>query len=352
VSLGVDPRAKACNGSVPLHSACARASAQADLVQYLLGLPGAAAALKAVDASGRTPLHVAADKGSEAAVQAQLQRGADVTAADYNGATPLMFVKTPSVLKLLLAAGADAAAADTVGCTALHYCARSNAAAGAVCLLLKAGTDPTATALNRSTAADLAGDKGYCVLQSLLLRAADDYRKAHPTRASAVKHSAVGGCSTGTAAAASSSTAAVTPAIAAAAAAALTTDEPSSSSSALRPVDSSSSSSDSSTNTAVAAAQPSAVSTGCASSSSDTISVLQQQQPQQKPAGKKAKHPCANCGRTEHTRRCRACAAVYYCSIQCQKVCFADAQHRADCEAKAAAAVAIGDIETISIDNK
>jgi ankyrin repeat protein len=90
LSLGVDPRARARYGTVPLHCASAQVPAQADIMDYLLGLPGAAADLKAVDADGRTPLHVAADKGSDAAVQVLLQRGADVTAADYNGATPLM----------------------------------------------------------------------------------------------------------------------------------------------------------------------------------------------------------------------------------------------------------------------
>jgi ankyrin repeat protein len=343
VSLRVDPRARARHGSVPLHCASARVPAQADIMEYLLGLPGAAADLTAVDIDGRTPLHIAADKGSDAAVQALLQRGANVAAADHKGATPLMLAKTAAVVKLLLAAGADAAAADIVGCTALHYCARSNAAAGAVCVLLKAGTDPTATALNHATAADVAAYKGHTALQTLLLRAADDYSKAHPqaVRASAVKHSEVGDSASG-AAAATGSSSAVPPA--ATAAAAVTTHESSSSNRALGSLNSSSSSelaaaagSSDSTNTAVAAAQPSAVSTGCASSI-DTSSVQkqQQQQQQQKPAAQKAKQPCANCGNTEHTRRCRACAAVYYCSIECQKVCFADARHRAECEAKAA----------------
>jgi uncharacterized protein len=215
VSLGVDPRARARDGSLPLHAACAQVPARADMIEYLLNVPGGAAVadLKVVDTNGSTPLHVAASSGSEVAVEALLRRGADVKAVDYNCATPLMHAKTALVVKLLLAAGADAAAVDMVCCTALHYFARNNVAAGAVCLLLKAGTDPTATAINRATAADLAGNKGHTALQSLLLRATDDYRKAHPVAASAVDHSVVNRCDcTGAVAAASGSTAVAVPA--------------------------------------------------------------------------------------------------------------------------------------------
>jgi MYND finger len=50
---------------------------------------------------------------------------------------------------------------------------------------------------------------------------------------------------------------------------------------------------------------------------------------------RKVKQPCANCSRLT-TKLCRRCAAVYYCSVECQKVCFADPRHRAQCEATAA----------------
>jgi hypothetical protein len=52
---------------------------------------------------------------------------------------------------------------------------------------------------------------------------------------------------------------------------------------------------------------------------------------------RKAKQPCANC-KQPTGRLCRRCAAVYYCSVECQRVCFSDAHHRAQCEAMAAAA--------------
>jgi hypothetical protein len=46
----------------------------------------------------------------------------------------------------------------------------------------------------------------------------------------------------------------------------------------------------------------------------------------------KVKQPCANahCGQLT-TKLCRRCAAVHYCSIECQKVCFKDPKHRAQC---------------------
>jgi ankyrin repeat protein/predicted RNA-binding Zn-ribbon protein involved in translation (DUF1610 family) len=337
VSLGVDPRARDGNGSLPLHAACAQASAHADIVQCLLSVPGAAADVRAADKDGLTPLHVAASSDSEAVVKLLLQRGADVTAAAADGSTPLIYAGAAPVVKLLLAAGADATAVDRNGCSVLHYSAKSCAAAGAVCLLLKAGADPTATAINGATAADLADFMGHTALQSLLLRAADDYRKAHPVTAKAVNHGAVDrSSSTGTATAASDSTAVA----AAAAATAADRGESSCSSSELKSAESSSSStsaaaagsSDSSTDNAD---QPAAAATSSAGTE-HVGTVLQQQQQQQTPAAKKAKQPCANCGSIERTKRCRACAAVYYCSVECQKVCFRDASHKAECEAKAA----------------
>jgi ankyrin repeat protein len=127
VSIGVDPRARGSDGGLPLHMACAQAFGRADIVQYLLSLPGAAADVKAVDVDGRTPLHVAASSSNEAALKALLQRGADVTARTARGSTALMLASTTPVVKLLLAAGADATAVDSSGTSVLHYCAENSA---------------------------------------------------------------------------------------------------------------------------------------------------------------------------------------------------------------------------------
>jgi hypothetical protein len=72
--------------------------------------------------------------------------------------------------------------------------------------------------------------------------------------------------------------------------------------------------------------------------SDNTATEQQQQQQEQQQDDKhtlhRVKQPCVNCHKPT-TKLCRACAAVYYCSIDCQKVCFSDAQHRAQCEAQA-----------------
>jgi MYND finger len=54
----------------------------------------------------------------------------------------------------------------------------------------------------------------------------------------------------------------------------------------------------------------------------------------------KVKQPCANvnCNKLT-TKLCRRCAAVYYCSTECQKVCFKDAKHRVQCAEMASAIV-------------
>jgi membrane protease subunit (stomatin/prohibitin family) len=74
----------------------------------------------------------------------------------------------------------------------------------------------------------------------------------------------------------------------------------------------------------------SASSSGAISSSSDA----QQQQQQQQLNVHTAEQPCANF-KKRTTKLCRRRAAVYYCSVACQKVCFKDPAHTAQCEAKA-----------------
>jgi MYND finger/Ankyrin repeat len=198
------------------------------------------------------------------------------------GTTPLMHARTAAVAKLLLAAGADASAVDRTHWTMLHHDATVGASAGAVCLVLKAGADPTAVDRDGSTAAHLAGIKGHFTLEALLSRAADDYRKKQ------------------------------------------TVATTSNSSSSTR-------TGDSSTAVAVASAVSNAASSGSGStaavSANDAKACLQQaavtrnttateQQQQCKPL--KTKQPCANCSKRT-TKRCKRCAAVYYCSAVCQK---------------------------------
>jgi ankyrin repeat protein len=118
-SVGVDPRAANENGALPLHLACQYFNA--DVVRYLLDLPGAADDLQAQCHSGLTPLHYAVGEAGQAhsIVELLLQRGAHVSARDVDGETPLMHAITAAAVKLLLAAGADAAAVDSSGSSVL-----------------------------------------------------------------------------------------------------------------------------------------------------------------------------------------------------------------------------------------
>jgi ankyrin repeat protein len=297
-SVGVDLRAPSNAAVLPLHSACC--SGEPEAVKYLLDLPGAADDVHARTCEQRTPLYFAAD-GAESIVHLLLQRGAAVDVRGIAGTTPLMHAKTAAVLKLLLAAGADATAAGAGGWTVLHYYATAGASAGAVCLVLKAGADPTAVDGDGSTAAHLAGINGHFALEALLSRAADDYRKkqAVAINSNSSSYSSTGKSSaTVTTASAESNTASIGSGSAAAA----------------------------SVNDHSAFTQQAEV-------SHDAI--VKQQQQSRPP---KTKQPCANCSKLT-TKRCKRCAAVYYCSAECRKACFKDTEHRTQCEATAAAIV-------------
>jgi uncharacterized protein len=276
-SLGVDLRGLTNSHDSPLHCACY--STEPDAAKYLLDLLEAADDVHARNVDQQTPLYYAADSAADSVVQLLLQRGAAVNARDASNTTPLMHAKSAAVVKLLLAAGADAAAADISDNSVLHYLANSGVTAGAICLLLRAGADPTAVDNNGSTAAHIAGMSGHFALEALLSRAAVDYGKKHTT-------------------------------------AVVFTDTASRGSS--------SSSSTDSGNVAFAVTA--------------TSTTQQQQQQSQECSARKAKQPCAHCSKPT-AKRCRRCAAVYYCSVECQKVCFADPQHRAQCKAKAAESV-------------
>jgi uncharacterized protein len=311
-SVGVDLRGVNEGLELPLHYACN--SNRVDAARYLLDLPDAAGDVHARSASQQTPLYYAAFTGAENATQLLLQRGAAVDVRCVGGSTPLMVAKTAPVVKLLLAAGADAAAVTHAGSTALHSCATFGATAGAVCLLLKAGADPTAVDNNGSAAAHVAGMKGHFGLEALLSRAADDYRKKQAASSSSSNSSSSSADSSSSSS--SSSDISSTP---------LSTVIDDSS------VDSSASS------TAATGTDEHSTHEQQADALHDAVTAEQQQQ-QRQPQVQKAKQPCANCSKLT-AKRCRRCAAVYYCSVECQKVCFADTQHRAQCEAAAAEVV-------------
>jgi ankyrin repeat protein len=303
-SVGVDLRTLNAGALLPLHCACSANKLEA--VKYLLDVPGAADDVHARTAQQQTPLFYAVSNSADSVVQLLLQRSAAVDARCSAGMTPLMRARAASTVKLLLAAGADIAAVGATELTVLHYLARCGAAAGAVCLILKAGVDPTALDMTGSTAAHVAGMNGHFALEALLSRAADDHRKKQ-ARASSTSGSSGGDGSSEAIGSSSNS---------------------SCSSSANSQLGSSGSSS------------TVAPDTGAGSAKGQQTAALHgagvTTQPQSKPL--KTKQPCANCSRLT-AKRCRRCKAVYYCSAECQKVCFKEAGHRAQCEATASAMV-------------
>ncbi|GBF96492.1 hypothetical protein Rsub_09834 [Raphidocelis subcapitata] len=119
-----------------LHAAAAAGDAGA--IQGLLdtaGAPGAAALLRAVDGSGRTPLWLAAAGGHAAAVRLLLERGADRHAAAADGSLPISCAARQghaSVVQALVEGR------HCGGRTAWHCCARTGDATSARALLSEA----------------------------------------------------------------------------------------------------------------------------------------------------------------------------------------------------------------------
>jgi ankyrin repeat protein len=304
VTHKVDPCVAAADGSLPLHYACHMGSTAA--AEYLLSLPQAAAMLTVHDKKGYTALHWAADSEHDDEVQLLLRKGAAVDTRSHSGVTPLMRAHLMRTVNVLLSAHADVNAVDDNGLTVLHHCAKQGAAECVYKLLLQHGAVPTAVDKNGSTPAHIAGMAGKSKVEVLLSTAAAEYSKTHAAVSSNAQQSTENSVS-------SSSDKQQCDAITHADSSGIS----SSSSSGQELSSSAAHSSSSSSSEAVGAA-------------SIDGSAKQKKQ--------KVKQPCANCKKLT-TKLCRRCAAVYYCSTECQKVCFKDAKHRAQCEEIASAII-------------
>lgn len=134
----------------------------------------------AVDAQGRTMLHLAAMEGRADAIDALLRHGAGVDAVDQEGWTPLHHAAErgdTGLVKLLLEHGAAVDAADWKGRTALHV-ASLKGEAEPVEQLIDGGAQVSLTDHGERTAEDIARGIGHHAVAEILHRAAEKAQHA------------------------------------------------------------------------------------------------------------------------------------------------------------------------------
>lgn len=152
-------------GQSPLHVAAQRTTPAA-----LLKMSLRASAVNARDDFGRTPLHEAARTGTEQAVRRLLDAGADPAAEDDYGNTPLHLAcrrGNIDIARALLDRGADANARSAAGTTPLHEAA-STGDAVMVRLLLARGADPNLRDEKLRSPAQVAAVHGFPELATVL----------------------------------------------------------------------------------------------------------------------------------------------------------------------------------------
>ena len=123
------------------------------------------------DALGRTPLHIAAEKGYGDVAMFLVENGTDVNLTEANGNTPLIFIihkiGNLEITKRLIAKGAVVNAQNRTGETALMYAAwRGHSEI--VQLLLKNRADATLKNRQGDTALTLAESKGHLAIVQML----------------------------------------------------------------------------------------------------------------------------------------------------------------------------------------
>jgi ankyrin repeat protein len=331
---GADVRALFAHGSSVLMLATT-----APVTKLLLA---AGAAVDCADSLSMTALHHCAMGGTAAGVVCMMiQAGADPTALAHNGSTPahVAGMRGHFALEALLSRAAEdyrrkhpqaavvatsvrGAAAEHTGAADSDSNVSSSASSSSATAADNSGRDRTAAASIDSsitTSSSIASGTDAATVATVATR-----KECQECIAPA---SAVDACdkqtSTSTATAAADDVRQNT---------AVSALEPTASSNTSSSISTTSNTAHASSHT-VAAQQADAAVVGI---SKLLGAVTVQQQPSTK--ARKAKQPCANC-KQPTGRLCRRCAAVYYCSVECQRVCFSDAQHRAQCEATAAAQV-------------
>ncbi|HET7607274.1 MAG TPA: ankyrin repeat domain-containing protein [Gammaproteobacteria bacterium] len=137
--------------------------------------------VKAAQADGATALHWAAYHGDASLASLLLDAGADVAAANRNGSTPMWLAASrgdAAVVKALLAKGADANEPLPLGRRPLMLAARSGSVE-AVRALLEKGADPNAKESARGTTALMqAADQGHADVIEVLIEHGADFAAA------------------------------------------------------------------------------------------------------------------------------------------------------------------------------
>ncbi|HNW34318.1 MAG TPA: ankyrin repeat domain-containing protein [Candidatus Ozemobacteraceae bacterium] len=159
------------NGRSPLHLAAERG--QTDLVEIYLR---SGVSVDQTDRAGNTPLMYAAGAGREKSVQFLLSKGAIVDARNKGGRTPFLaalFGGHGKAADILSDAGADVKAVDGAGWTALH-CAAENGLDEWVKRLLILRLDPNALRIQEWTPLHVATYKRHPKCVQYLLEAGAD----------------------------------------------------------------------------------------------------------------------------------------------------------------------------------
>ena len=196
VEHGVDVTAHDIHGTTPLHLASERGRVR---VGRILVDRGANATAK--DNDGSTPLHLASCHRRMEFVRFILDNGADVAARDKEGLTPLHHAFGPrylystriiyrperitslswgrvEIIRFLVERGADATAQDNNGLTPLHL-ASSWGHVGLACLLVERGADVTAQTKHGLTPLHLALQHKYIGVAGFLVENGADATVRH-----------------------------------------------------------------------------------------------------------------------------------------------------------------------------
>ena len=139
---------------------------------------------------GNTPLHSAARDGRIEAVRLLLDRGADINARNHRGVTPLhRSIAHPQVTRYLLERGAKLDATDNQGRTVLHWVAY-DPAAQSMDVLLAARADVNATDVDGESPLHRAARAGNGAAMAALIGAGADVNLAGRTGATPLHYAA------------------------------------------------------------------------------------------------------------------------------------------------------------------